>query len=108
MNLNQITLPVNNMDEATAFYLKLGFTQIVDTLHYARFESPVGGASFSLALMTDDFSNGAVIYFENRELDRWVSDLKKIGIAFDQEPTDQLLFSSLGMALYAKTTSRNW
>lgn len=38
MNLNQVTLPVADMDAATAFYRLLGFTQIVDTPHYARFE----------------------------------------------------------------------
>ena len=35
MNLNQVTLPVSNMELATEFYMKLGFTQIVDTPHYA-------------------------------------------------------------------------
>jgi len=37
MKLNQVTLPVKNMNTATAFYLTLGFTQSVDTPHYARF-----------------------------------------------------------------------
>ncbi len=89
MNLNQVTLPVNNMDESTKFYLKLGFTQIVDTPHYARFECPDGGASFSLSLETECFSNSAVIYFEHEQLDQWVADLKLIGIEFEQEPKDQ-------------------
>jgi catechol 2,3-dioxygenase-like lactoylglutathione lyase family enzyme len=39
INLNQVTLSVNNMDEATRFYLKLGFTQSVDTPGY--WSSPV-------------------------------------------------------------------
>lgn len=89
MNLNQVTLSVNNMDEATEFYLKLGFTQIVDTPHYARFECPEGTATFSLALETGDSSNSAVIYFEHEKLDQWVTDLKSLGIKFDQEATDQ-------------------
>jgi catechol 2,3-dioxygenase-like lactoylglutathione lyase family enzyme len=89
MNLNQITLPVKHMNEATAFYLKLGFTQIVDTPHYARFECPEGNATFSLSLETEDFSNGAIIYFEHDKLDHWVTHLKSIGIVFDQEATDQ-------------------
>ncbi len=89
MNLNQVTLPVKDMEQATAFYLKLGFTQIVDTPHYARFECPQGSATFSLVLDSGDFSNGAVIYFEHEKLDKWVSDLKSIGIKFSQEPTDQ-------------------
>ena len=89
VNLNQVTLPVKHMDEATEFYLKLGFTQIVDTPHYARFECTDGNSTFSLSLETGDFLNGAVIYFEHEDLDQWVSDLKAVGIKFDQQPTDQ-------------------
>ena len=89
MILNQVTLPVSNMENAVAFYLKLGFLQIVDTAHYARFECVPGGPSFSLSLDERSFSNGAVIYFENEDLDEWVSDLKLKGIVFDQEPVDQ-------------------
>ena len=50
MNLNQVTLPVNNMEKSTEFYRTLGFTQIVDTPHYARFECPEGDSTFSLSL----------------------------------------------------------
>ncbi|SHF80387.1 Glyoxalase-like domain-containing protein [Microbulbifer donghaiensis] len=89
MNLNQVTIPVKDMDAAAAFYRKLGFVQIVDTPHYARFECPEGDATFSLALNDSDFRNGAVIYFEYRELDRWVAELKAVGIEFDQDPADQ-------------------
>ena len=89
MNLNQITLPVSDMSAATQFYRSLGFTQIVDTPHYARFECPNRGATFSLSLETGAFANGAVIYFEHEELDHWVAELKASGIQFEQEPTDQ-------------------
>lgn len=89
MKLNQVTLPVENMDEATAFYLKLGFTQIVDTPHYARFECPDAGATFSLSLEEEDFLNGAVIYFEHENLDKWVQELIAKGISFIQQPTEQ-------------------
>lgn len=89
MNLNQVTLPVNDMTAATEFYLKLGFTQIVDTPHYARFACPNDGASFSLSLEQGDFNNGAVIYFEHPELDKWVSELSAKGVKFDQQPQDQ-------------------
>ena len=89
MNLNQVTLPVKHMNEATAFYLKLGFIQIVDTPHYARFECPEGNSTFSLALETGSFSNSATIYFEHEELDEWVKILQSIDIEFHQEPTDQ-------------------
>jgi catechol 2,3-dioxygenase-like lactoylglutathione lyase family enzyme len=89
MKLNQVTLPVKNMDEATAFYLKLGFTQIVDAPHYARFECPDAGSTFSLSLEEDDFSNGAVIYFEHENLEKWVQELMDKGISFIQQPKDE-------------------
>tara|TARA_B100001059_G_scaffold229050_1_gene261030 strand:+ start:142 stop:333 length:192 start_codon:yes stop_codon:yes gene_type:complete len=63
MNLNQVTLPVKQLPEAVNFYLKLGFTQIVDAPHYARFQCPEGNTTFSLMLESVDFTNGAVIYF---------------------------------------------
>lgn len=89
MNLNQVTLPVNNMDMSTKFYRDLGFTQIVDTPHYARFECPEGDATFSLSLEKLDVVCGTVIYFEHEKLDDWVNDLKAKGFHFDQEPTDE-------------------
>jgi catechol 2,3-dioxygenase-like lactoylglutathione lyase family enzyme len=89
MNLNQVTLPVNNMEKSTQFYQDLGFTQIVDTPHYARFECPEGDSTFSLSLENSDAKCGAVIYFEHQQLDDWVIKLKLKGFSFDQEPTDQ-------------------
>ncbi|WP_028765802.1 VOC family protein [Shewanella fidelis] len=89
MNLNQVTLPVINMDKATDFYRILGFTQIVDTPHYARFECPEGGSTFSLSLENCEFVSRTVIYFEHEQLDEWVDQLKIKGINFDQEPTDE-------------------
>ena len=38
------------MPASTAFYRAMGFIQIVDTDHYARFECPEGDATFSLSL----------------------------------------------------------
>lgn len=87
MELNQVTLPVRDMAAATAFYRQLGFLQIVDTPHYARFECPEGAATFSLAL-ADEGSGAAVIYFETRELDERVAELMASGIAFEQLPED--------------------
>ncbi len=88
MNLNQITLPVIDMQEATAFYRKMGFLQIVDTPHYARFESQEGGSTFSLALNTLRMVNPSVIYFEHEQLDELVSALQAKGLSFQQEPAD--------------------
>ena len=89
MNLNQVTLPVNNIDKSTKFYRDLGFTQIVDMPHYARFECPEGDATFSLSLENLDVVCGAVIYFEHEKLDDWVNKLKIKDFSFDQELTDQ-------------------
>ena len=69
MNLNQVTLPVSNMEEAADFYRKLGFLQIVDTPHYARFECSDGKSTFSLMLEDNEFINGSIIYFEHENLD---------------------------------------
>jgi len=77
------------MNDAVRFYQTLGFKQIVDTAHYARFESINGSATFSLALDNSDFVNGAVIYFECQTLDDWVEKLKAKGLVFEQEPTDE-------------------
>ncbi|GAB3025392.1 VOC family protein [Bowmanella dokdonensis] len=88
MNLNQITLPVNDMQAAVDFYLKLGMTQIVDTPHYARFSCPEGDSTFSLALQAEPVHNQAVIYFESNNLDAKVNDLTQRGIQFDQPPQD--------------------
>jgi|TARA_B110000093_G_scaffold142422_1_gene153496 catechol 2,3-dioxygenase-like lactoylglutathione lyase family enzyme len=89
VNLNQVTLPVENMDKSTEFYRTLGFTQIVDTPHYARFECPEGESSFSLSLQDSKAVDGTVIYFEHEQLDEWVSELKLKGVSFDEEPIDQ-------------------
>ena len=89
MELNQVTLPVKNMDDAVSFYLKLGFTQIVETPHYARFSCPDGNSTFSLSLETEDFQNNSVIYFEHEDLDELCKNLSQKGIQFVQTPTEQ-------------------
>jgi catechol 2,3-dioxygenase-like lactoylglutathione lyase family enzyme len=98
MQLNQVTIPVSDMDKACEFYLLLGFTQIVDTPHYARFacieadpnnEVNTEPASFSLSLVNEKISHGATIYFEHQALDLWVSKLKDKGVKFEQEIQDK-------------------
>jgi catechol 2,3-dioxygenase-like lactoylglutathione lyase family enzyme len=90
MNLNQVTLPAVDLAAAVAFYRTLGFGLIVDTPHYARFECPDGGATFSLhrvdAMPAD---SGVLVYFEHEALDDVVAALKAKGVVFTQEPTDQ-------------------
>jgi len=89
MKLNQITLPVVDMELSAEFYRRLGFLQIVDTPHYARFACPDDGTSFSLSLENESFCNGAIIYFEHEKLDQWVAELEQQGIKFKQQPKDQ-------------------
>ncbi|SBS37751.1 Glyoxalase-like domain protein [Marinomonas spartinae] len=89
MELNQVTLPVSNMADAVQFYLKLGFTQIVDAPQYARFSCPDGASTFSLSLESDTFENHSVIYFEHKALDELCEDLAQKGIVFEQAPTEQ-------------------
>lgn len=87
MELNQVTIPVRNMPEATAFYLKLGFTLIVDTPDYARFARPQGDSTLSLYLETENFANGATLYFESERLDERVADLIARDVDFVRLPT---------------------
>ena len=89
MNLNQVTLPVIDMEQTTEFYMLLGFTQIVDTPHYARFECPDGNSTFSLSLDSNSYEHGAVIYFEDEALDEWVEKLRAAGVKFEQLPKDE-------------------
>ena len=77
------------MEEAVNFYLILGFTQIVDTPHYARFSCPVGNSTFSLSLESEEYKNGAIIYFESDELDELIQSLVEKGVVFEQLPTEQ-------------------
>lgn len=88
MNLNQITLPVTDIEKANAFYLTLGFTQIVKTPHYSRFEC-ANHVTFSLVFTHDVVSHGATIYFESNTLTEWVELLKAKGIKFDTEIIEQ-------------------
>lgn len=77
------------MIEAVKFYRTLGFTQIVDTPHYARFSCPEGDSTFSLSLESEFFENHSVIYFENDNLEQLCQQLIKKGIVFEQQPKEQ-------------------
>ena len=49
MRLNQVTVPLVDYEASKAFYLRLGLKLIVDSPpHYARFEMPEGGSTFSI------------------------------------------------------------
>ena len=91
MNLNQVTVPSLNVENAIHFYEKLGLKLIVKSLpNYARFECPDGNATFSIHLTeTLPQGDGVYVYFECEDLDAHVASLKEIGIQFEKEPTDE-------------------
>ena len=90
MNLNQVTLPAIDIAESVDFYRRLGFNQIVDSPHYARFECPEGDATFSLhARESVPTSSGLTVYFECEELDALCAELQQRGFDFAELPKDQ-------------------
>ncbi|MCT4665248.1 MAG: VOC family protein [Flavobacteriales bacterium] len=91
MNLNQITVPSLDLTKSIPFYEKLGLKLIVEALpHYARFECPNGNSTFSIHQTKKlPQGDGIYVYFECENLDEQVKQLKKNGIQFDLEPTDQ-------------------
>ena len=90
MRLNQVTLPAADVARSVAFYRTLGFEQIVDAPHYARFKAAVGDATFSVERMEGQAGAArAIVYFECDDLDQQVAALKTKGIAFTQDPRDE-------------------
>ena len=91
MNLNQITLPVLDIEKSIEFYQKLGLKLIVHSAaHYARFQCPKGGSTFSLHQSdVKNQDNGIWIYFEIENLDQRVNDLSKQGFIFEELPNDK-------------------
>lgn len=93
MNLNQITLPAVNIADSVAFYRTMGFEQIVDSPHYARFKATQGDASFSLHEVADiKPPTQVVVYFESAsaaQLDAQVAQLQARGLVFSQLPRDE-------------------
>lgn len=91
MNLNQVTIYSNKPTESLEFYQKLGLRLIVDSApRYVRLTCPDGNSTLSIHETDDDSINSKVVlYFECENLDEEVKRLKGLGLAFDQEPTDQ-------------------
>lgn len=91
MNLNQVTLPVVDFDRSVAFYRDMGFTLVVHSpSRYARFECPVGDATFSIHVVEHPVADtGVVVYFECADLDQQVQRLLAAGFEFTQHPTDE-------------------
>lgn len=91
MNLNQVTIPVTDVDRSIRFYTKLGLRLIVRALpHYARFECPDGDATFSLhAAEERSTGEGIWVYFEVANLDSYVAGLITQGVVFEELPADK-------------------
>lgn len=92
MNLNQITIPVTNLEQSINFYESLGLILIVKSApDYARFECPDGGSTFSLHRVNQPSNspNGSWIYFETEQVDNVVNTLIQKGFVFEELPTDK-------------------
>jgi catechol 2,3-dioxygenase-like lactoylglutathione lyase family enzyme len=91
MNLNQVTIPTTNMPKSVDFYTRLGLTLIVDSIpRYCRFVCPDGTSTLSLhEAERTSTENGIVLYFECKDLDNTIQDLKTKGCVFETEATDQ-------------------
>ena len=90
MNLNQVTLPASDMSVSVEFYKQMGFTLIVSSPDYARFECPEGDSTFSVHLAGDLCEDtGVVVYFECADLDQKVRSLQARGFSFSKLPTDE-------------------
>ena len=87
MNLNQVTVPSVDVAQSIQFYEALGLQIIVRTPHYARFECPVGEATFSIHEVTElPKGHGTMVYFEIENLDEAVAKLVDKGLEFDEMP----------------------
>ncbi|MEM1391415.1 MAG: VOC family protein [Pseudomonadota bacterium] len=90
MRLNQITVPTHDVAASVAFYKRLGFRQLVDSPHYARFLAPEGDTTFSVHLEEGTpTSSKTVIYLETGNIDDVVSKLQAEGMRFKQIPKDE-------------------
>jgi catechol 2,3-dioxygenase-like lactoylglutathione lyase family enzyme len=70
MNLNQVTLPARDISTSAVFCRRMGFTQIVDSPQYARFEYPAGDGTFSLHTVDQPVADiGVTVYFEEHALE---------------------------------------
>ncbi len=91
MDLNQVTVPCDDLDASVDFYRRLGLRLIVhDPPDYARFACPVGSATFSVHRVPHGpLERGGVVYFELDDLDGAVRRLEAEGLRFDAPPRDQ-------------------
>ena len=91
MNLNQITVPVINVEKSISFYEGLGLKLIVKSLpDYARFQCLDGNSTFSLHRVDNlPTGDGIWIYFEVQDLDNYINGLIENGFQFEELPNDK-------------------
>jgi len=90
MNLNQITIPVSNIEQSVEFYETLGLKLIVKTPHYARFECMHGDSTFSIHQAEKPVQDSGVwIYFEVDNVDEKISELIRKGMVIEELPDDK-------------------
>jgi catechol 2,3-dioxygenase-like lactoylglutathione lyase family enzyme len=91
MNLNQVTVPVRDVEKSISFYEKLGLQLIVKALpHYARFECTEGTSTFSLHQVDQlPEGEGTWVYFEVQNIDEYVQSLLNKGFVFEDFPNDK-------------------
>ena len=88
MNLNQITIPVVDVEKSIGFYETLGLKLIVKDLPtYARFVCPEGNSTFSLHQVKNlPKGEGIWIYFEVKNLEDYIQSLIERNIRIDEMP----------------------
>lgn len=91
MNLNQVTILSQKPVETVEFFESLGLRRIVDSLpRYARLECPDGESTLSVNISENIVTNESItLYFECDDLDAKVVELKRLGLKFDEDPTDR-------------------
>ena len=90
MDLNQVTLSVNDFDKSVSFYEKLGLILIVSARkEYARFELPSENSTLSLHISERNTTSEVVHYFEVDDVDHKFMELETAGIVFETEPKDE-------------------
>lgn len=96
MNLNQVTIPVLDLERAIVFYRKLGLRLIVHSNdHYARFVCPdpsdeQTAATFSLHVVEElPKGDGSWLYFEVKDVRQTVKELEQKGIVFEEQAIEQ-------------------
>jgi hydroxymethylpyrimidine/phosphomethylpyrimidine kinase len=90
MDLNQVTIGVENFEEGVQFYRTIGLRLIVSARNeYARFELPSGSTTLSLHLSDQKETCNTLLYFEVEDVEKKYSELVALGIEFDTPPIDQ-------------------